>query len=431
MGIVSGIIPGLNIFVSVLLLFPLLVTWEPTSIMFMYITLASVNQYFGSVSATIFAMPGSTTSIPAMHEGHSMFQAGRGDKAIMLAAVGSFAASIFAVLMIQTFLPLLEIFYQLFNTHIQVALLSIAIITIIYFSENRLTTSIVLFLMGNVLAFIGWHEEYGSQMSFGTFGIDALYTGIPLLPVMIALFVLPVFAKNWNKHDKIKFQGVSISGYVNSIKQMIEMKWTLLRSSVIGALAGFVPGISWGLSTIMAYNVERISRIKKGKYNPNGDVHSLVAAESSNNAGIYTSMMPMLFAGIPITASTALIYNVLLFKGVEPTVDFFKTLYDTVLVGFVFSSLIGLLVAGKYVNFLKFVQGLDVRFFYSVIFSLLIVVCYVTGQSTYSGIDNLIILSCLLPLGYIIRNLNTMPLIYGFILHDIFLENFIRLWYFY
>jgi TctA family transporter len=122
---------------------------------------------------------------------------------------------------------------------------------------------------------------------------------------------------------------------------------------------------------------------------------------------------------------------VLLFKGVEPTVDFFKTLYDTVLVGFVFSSLIGLLVAGKYVNFLKFVQGLDVRFFYSVIFSLLIVVCYVTGQSTYSGIDNLIILSCLLPLGYIIRNLNTMPLIYGFILHDIFLENFIRLWYFY
>jgi putative tricarboxylic transport membrane protein len=431
MGIISGVIPGLNIFVSVLLFFPLIVTWEPTSIMFMYITLASVNQYFGSVSATIFAMPGSTTSIPALHEGHSMFQNGQGDKAIMFAAIGSFVASMFAVLLIQVSLPMLQLFYQMFNTHIQVVLLSIAIATIVYFSGNKLLTSIILFLVGNILAFVGWHEEYGTQMSFGTFGISALYTGIPLLPVMIALFVLPIFAKNWNTHTKIKFKGVTLTGYWESAKEMIKMKWTLARSSLIGAVAGFVPGISWGLSTIVAYNVERMYRIRKKEYNSNGDVHSLVSAESANNAGIYTSMIPLLFAGIPITASTALIYNILLFKGVEPTVEFFQGLYGTVTVGFVFSSLIGLFVAGKYVNFLKVLQGLDVKWFYSVIFTLLIIVCYVTGQTTYSGVDNLVILACLIPFGYLIRDLNTMPLIYGFILNDIFLENFTRLWYFY
>ena len=74
LGIISGIVPGVNVFVSILLVFPILLSWEPTSIMFMYITLASVHQYFGSVSATIFAIPGTSTSLPALHEGHGMFQ---------------------------------------------------------------------------------------------------------------------------------------------------------------------------------------------------------------------------------------------------------------------------------------------------------------------------------------------------------------------
>ena len=97
LGVVSGIVPGLNVFVSILLVFPLLITWEPTSIMFMYITLASVHQYFGSVSATVFAIPGTSTSLPALHEGHGMFQSGRGSEAIMTAAIGSFFASFFAM----------------------------------------------------------------------------------------------------------------------------------------------------------------------------------------------------------------------------------------------------------------------------------------------------------------------------------------------
>ena len=431
LGVISGIIPGLNVFVSILLVFPLLLTWDPVSIMFMYISLASVHQYFGSVSATVFAIPGSNTSLPALQEGHSMFQNGRGSEAIMTAAIGSFIASMFAIVLIHLSLPMLDIFYQMFNTHIQVFLLSIACITIIIFSGNKIWISFLFWMAGNLLAMVGYHDFYGGW-DFATFGINALYSGIDLLPVMISLFVVPVFAKAWNNGGKIEFDGVTISGYVSAARTMLtKMKSTLARSSVIGALAGFVPGVSWGLSTKLAYITELMLRKKKGIYNEKGDVNCLVAAETSNNAGVYTSMVPMIFAGIPITASTALIYNILLFQGMVPTVAFFQSLYGTVMIGFALSSILGLFIAGKYVNFLKVFSGLNLKVFYSAIFVLLLVICYTTAQKLYAGFDNMVILACLLPFGYLIRRFNTMPLIYGFVLHDIFLEGVYRLQSFY
>jgi len=431
LGIISGIVPGVNVFVSVLLVFPILLSWEPTSIMFMYITLASVHQYFGSVSATVFAIPGTSTSLPALHEGHAMFQDGRGGQAIMTSAIGSFFASFFAIVLIQIMLPYLTVFYQIFNTHVQVVLLTIAAMTIVIFSSNKFWISLLLWITGNVLAMVGIHEYYGG-ITFMTFGITELYTGIDLLPVLIALYVFPVFLRASKFGGRIHFEGVSMDGYLKAVKNMYtQMKMTLLRSSMIGAVLGFVPGISWGLSTLIAYNTELGIRKRNKLYNKNGDVNCLVAAESSNNASVYTSMVPMLFAGIPITASTALIYDVFVYKNINPTLSFFESLYGITLIGFGISSLVGLFIAGKYVNFLKFLSGVDIRKFYIVLFSLLVIICYTVAQKYYAGVENLIMLACLMPFGYLLRNYNTMPLVYGFVLQDIFIESVYRLYFFY
>lgn len=430
LGVVTGIIPGFNIFVAVLLFFPVIINWDPVSIMFMYITLASVNQYFGSVSATIFAIPGSTTSIPALVEGHALFKNGQGDLAIMYAAIGSFFASMFAVLLIVFCLPFVDVFYNLFNTHVQVVVVVVAAVTFIFFSQNNFLISFVLFATGNVLAFVGWNDQY--RMSFGTFGIDALHNGIPLLPVMIALFVFPIFLRNSKTNTKLQFIPITITGYVSAVKNIWPLRWTLVRSGLIGSLAGFVPGASFALSTIIAYNYEKILQIRKGKYKKNkGNLETLVAAETANNAGVYTSMIPMLFLAIPITASSGLIYSLMSLKGVALTADFFQEFYGVVTYGFIFSSVFGLLAAGKYVNFLKFLNGVNTRWFYITIFSALIVVCYFANSAQYFGTESLMILFALLPLGFVLRNFDTMPLVFGFILHDLLISSIIRITYFY
>ena len=107
----------------------------------------------------------------------------------------------------------------MFNTHLQVILLTLACATIIIFSDNKAWVSFILWCVGNLLAMVGYHDFFGGW-DFMTFGITALYSGIDLLPVLIALFVVPVFAKAWNKGGKIEFEGVSVSGYLDATRTM-------------------------------------------------------------------------------------------------------------------------------------------------------------------------------------------------------------------
>ena len=66
-GIISGLVPGITLFVSLIMAYPFLLTMSPLEVMVVYITLASMSQFFGSVSATLFSVPGSLTSLPALH----------------------------------------------------------------------------------------------------------------------------------------------------------------------------------------------------------------------------------------------------------------------------------------------------------------------------------------------------------------------------
>ena len=102
---------------------------------------------------------------------------------------------------------------------------------------------------------------------------------------------------------------------------------TLVRSSFLGSIGGFVPGMSYAFSSMFAYSVERWIRVTNKQYKP-GDVKCLIASESANNAGAFTQMVPLLFLGIPITASEALIYNILESRGLPVDIQWFTSTFN-------------------------------------------------------------------------------------------------------
>ena len=116
--------------------------------------------------------------------------------------------------------------------------------------------------------------------------------------------------------------------------------------------------------------------------------------------------------------SEALIYNILEQKGVIISFDWFVSIFWLVLLSFVLSSTLGLLIAGKYVNILRILDGLSIRALYTGVFLLLLFALYFVGSQTNSSIEFLIITLFLLPVGFILRNFDTSPLLYGFFLHD-------------
>ena len=106
LGLVAGLLPGIGNVVVLMLVYPFITDFNLFQIILFYLCLACAAQYTGSVVATTLAVPGETSSLPAVTEGHKMFRSGRGNYAISNSAIGSFVGSGIASFIMLLVLPL-------------------------------------------------------------------------------------------------------------------------------------------------------------------------------------------------------------------------------------------------------------------------------------------------------------------------------------
>lgn len=416
MGVMAGLLPGISVFVILTIAYPLLISVSPVNVLIFYIITVSLSQYFGSVSATFFSIPGTTSSIPSVIEGHSLLKKGEADKAIMFAAIGSFVGSMFALAITYLFLDYIFYLFTLFDSRIRALLIFAAVLAFIFTGKNKILVNVSLIILGFLLGHVGYNTATNS--SFMTFGVHYLYGGIPTIAVMIGVYVIPFIIRSLEEHrGNLDFQPISYSGYWQTLLDLGKYKVTILRSSIIGYLSGFVPGLTYQLGTTIAYYYEKHLRERIQKYTP-GDKHSLLAAETANNAGVFSQILPLLMIGIPITGSQALIYDLFSNSGTLITAEFFSVMLPEITIAYLVSAIIGVYLAGKYVNWLSFLFKIDYRYVYYMIILILIAVVYYSGSVIYQGGFYLVITLVMLVLGLVVRRLDTLPLIFAFLLYD-------------
>lgn len=427
-GIMSGIMPGIGGMAVMLMAYPFLIEMQPHNILIFYVSMVSIDQFFGGITAIVFGVPGSSSAVPSAMEGHKLFKQGRSSESIMFSAIGSWMTSVFGVLLIIAMIPLLFMVYKIWNTTVQMAIFAFTSVAIIWISRNKLIVSIGLFVFGNLLGKVGYDTYTNS--SFMTFDSAMLYPGLPVMPVVATMFVIPLLLNSLNKGVKtFEFPGVSLEGYIQSFKKIKKYSATLIRAGFLGSVGGFVPGMSYGMSSILSYTVEKWVQIKKGLYVPKkGNMACLIASEGANNAGTFTQLVPLLFLGIPITVSEALIYNILDTRGYPVTIEWFQSTFTMIIVFFLISATIGLFAAGRYVNLMKILNNVEIKWVYLSVVIFLFGAIYYVGNMTLAGPRHLMITAMLLPIGLLLTRCDTMPLIYGFILHDKLLEVAIRTW---
>ena len=115
LGVLAGLIPGVGVFTTLLLFLPLVYDLSVPDLFVFYIALVSTTQYIGSVSATILAIPGESSSLPAVYEGHAMFRDGRGALAISGAAMGSLLGAFVVLGLVYLVSPMFTHIAYLFN----------------------------------------------------------------------------------------------------------------------------------------------------------------------------------------------------------------------------------------------------------------------------------------------------------------------------
>lgn len=440
LGLIAGMLPGIGNVVVLMLTYPFIQDYNLFQIILFYVCLAGAAQYTGSVVATTLAVPGETSSLPAVSEGHKLFRRGMGNYAISNSAIGSFVGAGLAATIMLIVLPLaIWAITKFYNTHIQVILLLVvSFFLIVTYGDQKWYHNLMLFAIGWFLASIGFSRQtmnYRHEWLIDYEKFEYLHFGIPLYPTVIALFVLPIFIRNWDspKPDAKKLDSLWDKQFFKHLKEYIKNIGSSIRGTVVGSLCGLVPHLTSTLASNVAYVMERRRSEKKNIYNTNGDLKSLVSAETANNAAGLTCLTPLLLIGIPITTSEAIVLNIIEnnmeIANWQTTVA--SGMFNKLVVYFIFMNMLCVLAAWPFAKHLHVMFKVNQKILYASTFAVLVLLVYYLGNITQQGIYYLTILCCLAPLGYVLRRWDTLIVVFAFIMQKQIEAGVIRLFYIY
>jgi putative tricarboxylic transport membrane protein len=372
-----GIIPGIAPAHLMSIMFMSLFYMSPVELACFYIAILTVSQYVDSIPAVYFGVPGETSAIPASHEGVHLRRQGLGGQAIRLTAIGRLVAGAIGIGLCWISLQFIQQNTWFFSVKTQIVLLSLALLGVFLSSASGKIKTVLGMILGYMLGMIGYNYNLGG--GFMTFGIEDLTDGIPLICAMLGLYVVPSLVeelkKSWQHSRMIMIESVE-----EKTVQLRPHLANMTQSSVIGWLVGLLPGLSYVLSSTIAYNWQKKKQMQANTYTP-GNLPSIVSAETANTAGAISTLIPLMVFGIPITWSESIIYNLMVMNHADFSQGrFLDANLHFLATALVISSIIGLIVCwplSRYVA--KILNLLNLKMLWSTILAISIVVIFYTG----------------------------------------------------
>ena len=403
-GTVFGIIPGAGPFLAIATLYPILGTFDPVGIMIFYVALLITSNYTNSVTGILYGIPGDAAAVTTARYGHKMFLEGKGHYAVSSNAISSTIGSIFAIVVFLISLPFIFQLFKFYNSTIQLIVISIAIIFLTLMTKQAYWKTILLFIVGGILAKIGYDNL--TKDTWGTFGFTYLTLGIPFSTIMIGLYIVPellkFLEKDFTGKNKITRFGYDLSTWKATA-----------TGSFVGFWCGLVPGITNVLGSYLSANF-----MKK-------DIDKIAAAEAANNSGALSSLLPLIILGIPIVGSEVLIYYLVVTRGFTFDLQNIYMLQD-ILYYIPVVLVLCLILSWLYFNQLGYIADAYKKYKYYFIISIFAFISIMAIYIYPIKFWIIICLICTTVIGYLIRKWETFPILYGFFLTDLFYNNLIR-----
>lgn len=301
LGAIVGLLPGMNPLLGLLLILPVIGENTPVWLLLIfwacYIT---VTQYYGSVSALLFKVPGETSSLPVLEASKTIKGTRATIRALRLTAASSLIASVIGILGLAiVFWTLRDSWAGLFSISFTVFFLSVVIV-ILVMRDGRYLLNLALMLTGVLLANISdihWFNNMCGQQSWTCFTLKPTDVGLAI----ICLYAVPyMFVKSDHFDARVPGSDRGITWKSSLIYWPIATKHGLL-----GWLMGFVPGMGVPLSS-------NTSAALEARQNRPRRLAIMSAAESANNSSVISCTIPFLMIGLPITSTELLLDNWLL-----------------------------------------------------------------------------------------------------------------------
>ncbi|MBC8409002.1 MAG: tripartite tricarboxylate transporter permease [Rhodobacteraceae bacterium] len=317
LGTMIGALPGLGPSNGVAILIPLSFSLELDAIQAL-VLMTSVYygaMYGGRISSILLNIPGDEPAMMTTLDGYPMAKQGRAGDALVLTGVASFVGALLATFGLMILAPILARVAFLFGPAEYFALYMLAFCTLGGIGSNNQAKAAIAVCLGLGIAMIGVDNSTGLTRFTG--GNLHLFDGVNFLVAIVGLFAVTEVFVFIESHGKETAIGVKLKKVTIPIKDIIYTRWSMLRGTLIGFIAGLLPGAGASLGSFLAYTFEKGVAKDKSKFGK-GDVRGLVAPESGNNAAAGGALVPMLTLGVPGSGTTAVLLALLMTLNITP-----------------------------------------------------------------------------------------------------------------
>lgn len=382
-GLLFGVIPGLGGTTALALLIPMTFGMEPDAAIVLVGGIMGGVPFGGSISAILLNTPGVAPNAATCFDGYPLARKGKAGMAIGAAATASALGGLIGVGVMLAVIPIAKAIVLLFGPPEFFMLGVLGLSAIAVSTGGKLIRGLISGGFGLILAFVGF-DEVGGGLRY-TAGIEYLWDGVQLVPVLIGLFAIAEMINLMTVGGRVATgaSAASLGNVMAGVKAVFNNITTLLRGSAIGAFIGAVPGIGGTVASFLSYTFAR--QISKDPESfGHGNIQGVIASEAANNAKDGGSLIPTLAFGIPGSAEMAVFLGVLVLHGFEPgprlLLDHEDVIYGLIMalsLSCVLASAVGLALS----RYLVMVTRTDVHYLAPVVISIALIGAYALQSS--------------------------------------------------
>ncbi|MBI2986365.1 MAG: tripartite tricarboxylate transporter permease [Deltaproteobacteria bacterium] len=317
LGTVVGILPGIGPSGALAMLLPLTYSMNPTTGIIMLAGIYYGAKYGGSTTSILLNTPGESASVITCLDGYAMAREGRAGPALGIAAISSFIAGTFGVLLLTLIAPPIAVFSVRFGPPEYFILMLLGLLLMVFLTGESIWKGLLSGLTGLFFATIG--IDLFTALPRFTYGQVYLADGIDFVVASIGLFAVAEVLANLEEES-----GVQVFTVPNRLRELFPSwedlkacRFAFLNGSIVGFIVGVLPGAGSTVASILSYGLERAVSRHPEKFG-NGAIEGVAAPEGANNSECGGAMVPLLTLGIPGSGAAAIMLGAFLMWGLKP-----------------------------------------------------------------------------------------------------------------
>ncbi|WP_119390306.1 tripartite tricarboxylate transporter permease [Taklimakanibacter lacteus] len=317
-GLFFGIMPGLGGKLGIIFLIPFVFGMDPIPGAVFLLAMHSVVHTSGAIPSILFGIPGTGPDAATIVDGYPMTRKGEAGRALGATLCASGIGGVIGAVFLSLLLPSVEPIVLAFSPAEFFLLAVLGITFIAALSGDSLVKGLIVGLFGLIIATVGLDPVSGQDRY--TFGQLFLWDGIDPVTAVIAIFAIPemvALALRGNLTAGRSETSYSMSDVVRGCIDVFRHWFLTLRTSLIGAFIGLIPGLGGDVASWLCYG-HAVQSSKTPERFGKGAVEGVIAPETANNSKEGGALLPTLYFGIPGSSGMAILLGAFVMLGIQP-----------------------------------------------------------------------------------------------------------------